>query len=188
MSNHPASGRAYKLVLVALMTAMTLIINRVVPATPVYHLAVDFVPVYIVAVLFGPFVVCTDICGSRYHRRDTVSGGALQSGDHIHFVPDRPCLWALFYRKDNAVQSAGANPGVIPARILWLKSFIAALATFAIKLFGTTYFLYLTYGGPEGMGYFAYVISRIPNCVAFGALVFVLIPAVQKVIVERIRI
>ena len=38
------------------------------------------------------------------------------------------------------------------------------------------------------MGYFAYVISRIPNCVAFGALVFVLIPAVQKVIVERIRI
>ena len=54
MSNHPASGRAYKLVLVALMTAMTLIINRVVPATPVYHLAVDFVPVYIVAVLFGP--------------------------------------------------------------------------------------------------------------------------------------
>ena len=41
MSNHPASGRAYKLVLVALMTAMTLIINRVVPATPVYHLAVD---------------------------------------------------------------------------------------------------------------------------------------------------
>ena len=46
-----------------------------------------------------PPVVCTDICGSRYHRRDTVSGGALQSGDHIHFVPDRPCLWAFILQK-----------------------------------------------------------------------------------------
>ena len=175
MSNHPASGRAYKLVLVALMTAMTLIINRVVPATPVYHLAVDFVPVYIVAVLFGPLWSAL-----TYAVADTIGGITLFL---IGLV-----FGLLFYRKDNAVQSAGANPGVIPARILWLKSFIAALATFAIKLFGTTYFLYLTYGGPEGMGYFAYVISRIPNCVAFGALVFVLIPAVQKVIVERIRI
>ena len=188
MSNHPASGRAYKLVLVALMTAMTLIINRVVPATPVYHLAVDFVPVYIVAVLFGPLWSAL-----TYAVADTIGGILFPVGPFnpgITFTLFLICLvfGLLFYRKNNAVQSAGANPGVIPARILWLKSFIAALATFAIKLFGTTYFLYLTYGGPEGMGYFAYVISRIPNCVAFGALVFVLIPAVQKVIVERIRI
>ena len=55
-----------------------------------------------------------------------------------------------------------------------------------IKLLGTTYFLYLTFGGPNGMGYFAYVISRIPNCVIFAALVFVLLPIIQRVIVVRI--
>ena len=36
------------------------------------------------------------------------------------------------------------------------------------------------------MGYFAYVISRIPNCVIFAALVFVLLPIIQRVIVVRI--
>ena len=63
---------------------------------------------------------------------------------------------------------------------------MAALAALVIKLFGTTYFLYLTYGGPDGAGYFAYVISRIPNCVIFAALVLILLPLVQKVIIERI--
>ena len=43
-----------------------------------------------------------------------------------------------------------------------------------------------TYGGPNGMGYIAYVISRIPNCLIFSALVLVLLPIVQKVLVERI--
>ena len=52
--NH-AYGNSYRLVLVALMIALTIIVNRVFPATPVYHLTVDFVPVFIIAVLFGPF-------------------------------------------------------------------------------------------------------------------------------------
>ena len=54
MERNNVYSKSYKLVLVALMIAMTLIINRLVPATPVYHLTVDFIPVFVVAVLFGP--------------------------------------------------------------------------------------------------------------------------------------
>mgnify|MGYP006966458087 FL=1 len=54
MQRNNVYSRSYKLVLVALMIAMTLIINRVFPATPVYHISVDFIPVFIVAVIFGP--------------------------------------------------------------------------------------------------------------------------------------
>lgn len=51
--NH-AYSRSHKLVLTALMIALTIIINRVIPATPVYHLTVDFIPVFIIAVTLGP--------------------------------------------------------------------------------------------------------------------------------------
>lgn len=55
MERNHAYGNSYRLVLVALMIALTIIVNRVFPATPVYHLTVDFVPIFIIAVLFGPF-------------------------------------------------------------------------------------------------------------------------------------
>ena len=55
MDKNVTNRQTYKLVFVALMIALTLIVNRVFPSTPVYHLTVDFIPVYIVAVLFGPF-------------------------------------------------------------------------------------------------------------------------------------
>ena len=54
MSRNTTGSRSYQLVLTALMIALTIIINRVAPATPVYHLTVDFVPVFIIGVLFGP--------------------------------------------------------------------------------------------------------------------------------------
>lgn len=188
MHDHRMSGRAYKLVLVALMIAMTLIINRVVPATPVYHLAVDFIPVYIVAVLFGPLWSAL-----TYGIADAIGGilfpvGPFNPGITFTLFLIGLVFGLVFYKGNKAVSPSGAQAGKISARVLWLKAFIAAVITFIIKLFGTTYFLYLTYGGPDGMGYFAYVISRIPNCIAFGALVLVLIPVVQKVIVERIRV
>ena len=154
MQRNNVYSRSYKLVLVALMIAMTLIINRVFPATPVYHISVDFIPVFIVAVIFGP-------------------------------------LWsALTYALADAIGAilfpvGPFNPG-ITFTLLWLRSLLAAAISLLIKLLGTTYFLYLTFGGPNGMGYFAYVISRIPNCVIFAALVFVLLPIIQRVIVVRI--
>ena len=54
MQRNNVYSRSYKLVLEALMIAMPLINNRVFPATPVYHISVDFIPVFIVAVIFGP--------------------------------------------------------------------------------------------------------------------------------------
>ena len=108
MSNHPESGRAYKLVLVALMTAMTLIINRVVPATPVYHLAVDFVPVYIVAVLFGPLWSAL-----TYAVADTIGGilfpvGPFNPGITFTLFLIGLVFGLLFYRKIPRIRFHGA--------------------------------------------------------------------------------
>ncbi len=166
--------RSYKLVLVALMIAMTLIINRVFPATPVYHISFDFVPVFIVAVTFGPVWSAL-----TYAIADAIGGilfpvGPFNPGITFTLLLLGLAFGLVFYKKD------------LSGIKLWLRAFIAALISLIIKLFGTTYFLYLTYGGPGGMGYFAYVISRIPNCVIFSLLVLVLLPVIQKVIIERI--
>ena len=174
MERNNVYSKSYKLVLVALMIAMTLIINRLVPATPVYHLTVDFIPVFVVAVLFGPIWSAL-----TYAIADTIGGilfpmGPFNPGITFTLLVIGFVFGFIYYNKD------------INGKWLWIRAFLAALATLVIKLFGTTYFLYLTYGGPNGMGYIAYVISRIPNCLIFSALVLVLLPIVQKVLVERI--
>lgn len=175
MERNNVYSKSYKLVLVAIMIAMTIIINRVAPATPVYHLTVDFIPVFIVAVLFGPLW-----SAATYAIADAVGGilfpvGPFNPGITFTLLIIGAALGLIYYNKD------------ISGKWLWLRACLAALVTLAVKLFGTTYFLYLTYGGPNGMGYWAYVISRIPNCVIFSALVLVLLPIVQKLIVERIK-
>lgn len=175
MDKNVTNRQTYKLVFVALMIALTLIVNRVFPSTPVYHLTVDFIPVYIVAVLFGPFWSAL-----TYAVADTIGGilfpvGPYNPGITLTLLMIGLILGLIFGGRRSMAPSA-----------LWIRSFAAAAATLVIKLFCTTYFLYLTYGGPDGMGYFAYVISRIPNCVVFAALVLILIPPVQKIIVERV--
>ncbi len=174
MQRNNVYSRSYKLVLVALMIAMTLIINRVFPATPVYHISVDFIPVFIVAVIFGP--LCSAL---TYALADAIGATLFPVGPFNPGITFTLFLLGLafglvFYKKD------------LSGKLLWLRSLLAAAISLLIKLLGTTYFLYLTFGGPNGMGYFAYVISRIPNCVIFAALVFVLLPIIQRVIVVRI--
>lgn len=175
LERNNAYSRSYKLVLVALMIALTIIINRMIPATPVYHLTVDFVPVFIIAVLFGPLWSAL-----TYAVADSIAAilfpvGPFNPGITFTLLLIGLCLGLIYYGRVNS------------GKWLFIRAFFAALAAFVIKLFGTTYFLYLTFGGPDGMGYFAYVISRIPNCILFAALVFVLLPIIQKVIIERIR-
>ena len=175
MNKAENQNRTFKIVIVALMTALTLIVNRVFPATPVYHLTVDFVPVYVIAVLFGPLWSAL-----TYALADALGGILFPVGPYNPGITLTLLLiglvFGLLFGGRRSMSASG----------LWLRSLVAAAAVLVVKLFGTTYFLYLTYGGPNGMGYLAYVISRIPNCVVFAVLVLVLIPLVQKVIVERL--
>jgi len=157
------------------MIALTIIINRLVPATPVYHLTVDFVPVFIIAVLFGPLWSAL-----TYAVADSIASilfpmGPFNPGITFTLLLIGLAFGLIYHNKD------------ISGKWIVIRAFIAALITLIIKLLGTTYFLYLTYGGPNGTGYWAYVISRIPNCVIFAALVFVLLPIIQKIIIERIK-
>lgn len=174
MERNNLNSRSYKLVLVALMIAMTLIINRVIPMTPVYHISVDFIPVFIVAVMFGPLWSAL-----TYGLADAIGAilfpyGPFNPGITLTLLVIGLVFGLVFYKKD------------LRGKNLWLRSLLAAAASLVIKLFGTTYFLYLTYGAPGDTGYMAYVITRIPNCLAFAAFVLVLLPVIQRVIVDRI--
>ncbi len=176
MQVYNRTNRTYKLVLVALMIAMTLVLNRVAPATPVYHLTVDFIPVFIVAALFGPAWAA-----ATYGIADTIGAilfpvGPYNPGITFTLIIIGAIFGFVFYNKD------------LNSKFLWVRAFIAAALTLLVKLFGTTYFLFITYGGPNGMGYWAYVISRIPNCVTFAILVFVLVPVTYNVILKRLKV
>ena len=168
MKRNNRDERTYRLVLVALMITMTLILNRVL------HLTVDFIPVFIVAVLFGPVW-----SAATYAIADTIGAilfpvGPYNPGITLTLLVIGYIFGLVFYKKD------------LTGKSLWIRSFVASFGAFLVKLFATTYFLFIIYGGPNGMGYLAYVIARIPNCVTFAILVFVLIPVVEKVIIERL--
>lgn len=171
-----SDNKVYKLVTISLMIALTLILNRVIPSTPVYHLTVDFIPVFIVAVLFGPVW-----SAATYAIADTIGSIIIPMGPFNPGITFTLLVIGLVF---GLVYYGRETKGVW----IWLRAFICAAATFIIKLFGTTYFLYLMYGGPNGIGYYAYVISRIPNCIIFALLVFIMLPLVQKIIIERLKL
>lgn len=175
MERNHAYGNSYRLVLVALMIALTIIVNRVFPATPVYHLTVDFVPVFIIAVLFGPFWSALTYAVADAIVAILFPVGPFNPGITFTLLLIGLAFGLIYYKRD------------ISGKWIFIRAFFAALAALAVKLFGTTYFLFLTYGAPNGAGYWAYVISRIPNCAIFAGLVFVLLPLVQKIIIERIK-
>ena len=163
-----------RLVIVALLAALTLILNRIVPATPVYHLSIDFLAVFIVGVLYGPFWA-----GACYGVADTI-GSIL-----IPFGPYNPGITAtliligviyglVFYKKD------------LSDKKLFARVAAASVLTFLVKLFLTTLCLWPMFGGDNT--YMAYVILRIPNCVALLVAHLVLMPIVYKLIVERVKV
>lgn len=175
MKRNNRDERTYRLVLVALMITMTLILNRVLPSTPVYHLTVDFIPVFIVAVLFGPIWAA-----ATYAIADTLGSilfpvGPYNPGITLTLLVIGLIFGLVFYKKN------------LKGTELLVRALLASFLTFLVKLFATTYFLFIIYGGPNGMGYMAYVVARIPNCVTFALLVLFLIPVVQKVILERLK-
>lgn len=175
LERNNAYSKSYRLVLTALMIALTIVINRLIPATPVYHLTFDFVPVFIIAILFGPLW-----SAATYAIADSIASilfpvGPFNPGITFTLFLIGLAFGFIYYKKDTS------------GKWIFIRAFLAALAAFVVKLFGTTYFLFLTFGAPNGMGYWAYVSIRIPNCAIFAGLVLILLPLVQKVIIERIK-
>lgn len=163
-----------KLVIVALMVALALILNRLVPATPVYHLSLDFLAIYIVGYMYGPLWA-----GLAYGLADTI-GSIL-----IPFGPYNPGITAtliligvvygiFFYKKE------------LSGSKYYIKVVLSSLIIFLIKLFLTTLALWPMYGA--GDTYWAYVLLRIPNCVAILVAMIILTPLLHKVLLERINL
>ena len=167
-------SKTTKLVIIALMVALALILNRLVPATPVYHLSLDFIAIFVVGLLYGPIWG-----GIAYALADTI-GSIL-----IPFGPYNPGITAtlllcgvvyglFFHNKD------------LSGKKFIVRVIISALIIFAIKLFLTTLALWPMYGA--GDTYWAYVIMRIPNCVAILIAQLVITPLMYKLLKKRIKI
>ena len=165
--------KTYQLVLTSLMIAIAFVLNRIIPGTPVYHLTLDFLPIFIVAVVCGPVWAAI-----AYGVADTIGSilipfGPYNPGITVSLMILGIVYGMVFYRKD------------LTGKNLILRTVMAALLTFLVKLLVTTFFLYLMYGGES---FIAYVITRIPNCVAIAAANLVLLPIVYKLLVERIKL
>lgn len=174
MEKNSRYQKTSKLVIVSLMIALALILNRIVPATPVYHLSLDFLAIFIVGLMYGPIWG-----GVAYGLADTI-GSIL-----IPFGPYNPAITAtlvligiiyglFFYKKD----LSGKN--------LYIKVVISALLIFLVKLFLTTLALWPMFGA--GDTYIAYVILRLPNCIAILVAQLVTTPLVYSVIVKRLQL
>lgn len=162
-----------RLVVTALMTALCLVLNRIVPATPVYHLSADFIAIFITAVLYGPMWAAI-----AYGAADTIGSilipfGAYNPGITATLILVGVVYGFVFYGKD------------LKGKKLIARTIAAAFIVFLIKLFLTTLCLWPMYGA-DGT-YMAYVILRIPNCIAVFAAQIILIPLVYKLIVQRIK-
>ena len=167
-------SKTSKLVIISLMVALALILNRIVPATPVYHLSLDFLAIFVVGLMYGPIWG-----GLAYGLADTI-GSIL-----IPFGPYNPGITATlvlvgvvyglcFYRRE------------LEGKKFILMVIISALIIFAIKLFLTTLALWPMYGA--GDTYWAYVIMRLPNCIAILIAQVVTTPIMYKILKNRIHI
>lgn len=167
------NSRTFQLVLTSLMIAIAFVLNRIVPGTPVYHLTLDFLPIFVVAVICGPVWAAI-----AYGIADTIGSILIPFGPYNPGITLSLMILGLvyglvFYHKD------------LTGKNLILRTIAASVLTFLVKLFITTFFLYLMYGGE---GFFAYVITRIPNCLAIAVANLILLPLVYKLLVERIKI
>ena len=165
---HAINSSTARLVVTALMTALCLVLNRIVPATPVYHISA-----VIVAVLYGPVW-----SGIAYGVADTIGSilipfGAYNPGITATLVLIGVAYGFVFYKKD------------MNGKALIIRTVIASVIVFLIKLFLTTLCLWPMFGA-DGT-YMAYVVLRLPNCIAILIAQIICIPLVYKLIVERLK-
>jgi len=164
-------SKTYKLVLCAIMIAIAIVLNRIVPATPIYHLSLDFLAIFVIAVSFGPIYSTI-----AYGIADTLASiilpyGAYNPGITLSLMLIGLCYGLIFYMKEGYINSN---------KLFIAKVALVSAIVLLIKLFITTYFLYIMYGG--GDTYIAYLITRIPNCAAIAIANVILLPIVYKII------
>ena len=167
------NSKTFQLVLTSLMIAVAFVLNRIIPGTPVYHLTLDFLPIFAVAVICGPVWAAI-----AYGIADTVGSilipfGPYNPGITLSLMFLGLIYGLVFYHKN------------MKGRNLIFRTLLASFLTFLVKLFITTFFLYLMYGGES---FFAYVVTRIPNCLAIAVANLILLPLVYKLLIERIKI
>ncbi|MCQ2551226.1 MAG: folate family ECF transporter S component [Clostridia bacterium] len=163
-------NRTKKLVIISLMIAMALILNRLVPATPVYHLSLDFLPIFIIGYMYGPIWA-----GVGYALCDTIGSILIPFGPYNPLITLTLVLIGIvyglfFYKKDLTI------PRLV----------ISSLIIFLIKLFLTTLALWPMYGA--GDTFMAYVIARIPNCVAILIAQLVITPIIYNILKKTLKI
>lgn len=167
-------NNTYVIVIVALMIALEVILNRFAGiTTEAIHVGIDFLPIVVVAMLFGPLWA-----GIAYAIGDLIGAllfpyGAINPGITITLALVGMTYGIVFYRKDLSGK-----------KIIW-RSLIASLITAVpIKLFGTTLALALFYGTP----YNILLVTRIPNCAIFFVAQMILIPIIYKLVVSKLPI
>lgn len=173
MQTKTMTGSTQRLVLTAFMIAIAFVLNRIVPATPVYHLSMDFLAIFIVGYKFGPLWA-----GLAYGIADTLGSilipfGPYNPGITLSLVILGLIYGFVFYKRD------------LTGKKIIGYSVICAVLTFLVKLFITTAFLWPVYGADNT--YWAYVLLRIPNCISIAIANIVLIPVVYKLLAEKIK-
>ena len=166
-------NKTFKLVFTSLMIALTLVLNRIIPATPVYHLTLDFIPIFITGTLFGPIWAAV-----TYGVADTLGCiiypfGPYNPGITLALMIIGLAYAFILYKKD------------LSGNKLIIRAIISSIALLLIKMFITTFFLWIQYGG--GDTYWAYFIMRIPNCVPIAIANAILLPPVYRLLVKQIQ-
>ena len=157
-----------KVVIVGLACAITLILNRIIPSLPYIHVTFDFLPVFIVALLYGP--VWAGLC---YGIADTVGSILIPYGPYnpiitICMILTGVIMGLMFYKKD------------LSGKKLIIRSTITAFLVFIVRIFGTTFALWV-YAG-VGDTYYALIVARLPSCAISALLIAVLIPIAYKLL------
>lgn len=162
-----------KIVVISLMVALALILNRIVPATPVYHLSLDFIAIFVVGLLYGPVWG-----GVSYALADTI-GSIL-----IPFGPYNPGITATLLLV-GIVYGLFFHNRELTKKALYIRVILSAVVIFVIKLFLTTLALWPMYGA--GDTYWAYVLMRIPNCVAILVAQLIVTPVIYNIMVKKVK-
>lgn len=169
------NSQSLKIVTVGLLIALAVVLNRIVPATPTYHITLDFLPIFMVAVLYGPIwslvaYTLTDVIGSF-----VFPFGAFNPGITVTLAAIGLLFGLIFYKQN------------LQGKNLIIRTVMAALGTFLIKFFGTSYFLWLYFFASE-KSYWLYLVTRIPNCVAIFVFIMLTIPLMYKYVLCKIPV
>ena len=162
-----------KILIIALACAITLILNRLIPALPYIHVTLDFLPVFLVAVLYGPLWSTL-----TYALADTLGSILLPYGPYNPIVTVFIALTGLilglvFYKKD------------LSGSKIVVRSIVASIIIFIVRLFGITFALWVY--AAAGDAYYGLIVARLPFCAISAVVMAILIPITYKLLYKQIK-